>query len=60
MRLGLVILPEEICAKVEGFGDGRTGVRPSRSPKDLAQINPAHRSNPVSAKRDKFDRQGFV
>ena len=37
MRLGLVILPEEICDKVEGFGDGRTGVRPSRSPKDLAQ-----------------------
>jgi hypothetical protein len=25
MRLGLVILPEEICDKVEGFGDGRTG-----------------------------------
>jgi hypothetical protein len=34
--------------------------RSSRSPKDLAQTSPAHRSNPVSAKRDKFDRQGFI
>ena len=39
----MVILPEGICDKVEGFGDGRTGVRPSRSPKDLAQIDPALR-----------------
>jgi hypothetical protein len=25
MRLGVVVLPEGICGKVEGFGDGRTG-----------------------------------
>ena len=40
MRLGLVVLPEGICGKVEGFGDGRTGCAAEPKPEGFDANSP--------------------
>ena len=40
MRLGVVVLPEGICGKVEGFGDGRTGGTAEPEPEGFGANSP--------------------
>src|SRR4029077_6497639 len=44
MRLGVVVLPERICGKVEGFGDGRTGGTAEPEPEGFDANSPGSSS----------------
>jgi hypothetical protein len=40
MRLGLVVLPERICGKVKGFGEGRCGASIEPKPDGFGANSP--------------------
>ena len=40
IHLSCVVLPERICGKVEGFGDGRTGSTSEPKPEGFAANSP--------------------
>jgi hypothetical protein len=46
MRSGVVVLPAEICGKVEGFGDGRTGGTAEPKPEGFDVNSPGRMTKP--------------
>jgi len=49
-----------VWVKVEGFGEDRAGGTVEPKPEGFGPNQPGPPFEPVSAKRDKFDRQGFI